>query len=73
MLEKIKNVLGGAVGICTTLFIATYLTAWSCNAIYASKFDLGALQNMYLTIIVPIIFKHGTDSVFNSNKGENPK
>jgi hypothetical protein len=73
MLNKIKTILGGAVGICTTLFIITYLTAWFCNALYASKFDLGALQNMYLTIIVPIILKHGTDSVFNSGKGEQPK
>lgn len=73
MLEKIKSLLGSAVNICTAFFVIVYLTAWISNALYASKFDLGALQGMYLTVCMPLILKHGTDSVFNSEKGVKPK
>lgn len=72
MLDKIKSLLGGAEQICTAFFIITYLLAWASNALYTSKFDLGALQGMYLTVIMPILLKHGTNSVFNSEKGKMP-
>lgn len=72
MLEKIKSLLGGAEQICTACFIVTYLLAWVSNALYASKFDLGALQGMYLTVIMPMLLKHGTNSVFNSERGQKP-
>lgn len=67
------KLLGGAVNICTALFIFIYLMAWTCNAVYSTKFDLGSLQGMYLTVIMPMLVKHGTDSIYNSAKGENPK
>jgi predicted phage tail protein len=73
MFNKINQCLGGAVNICTAFFVIIYLVAWSCNAIYALKFDLGALQSMYLTVIMPMLLKHGTDSIYNSNKGDMPK
>lgn len=64
--------LGGAVNICTALFLIIYLVAWACNAIYTSKFDLGSLQTMYLTVIMPMVLKHVTDSKYNSKEGEQP-
>lgn len=73
MLSKIKLAIGGAVNICTASFIVVYLIAWTCNAIYSLKFDLGALQGMYLTVIMPMLVKHGTDSVYNSEKGKMPE
>ena len=73
MLDKIKMLLGGAEQICTAFFIITYLLAWVSNALYSSKFDLGALQGMYLTVIMPMLLKHGTNSVFNSEKGKMPE
>ena len=72
MLDKIKSLLGGAEQICTAFFIITYLLAWASNALYTSKFDLGALQGMYLTVIMPMLIKHGTNSVFNSERGQKP-
>lgn len=72
MLNKIKELLGSAVNACTSLFIVVYLTGWYCNAVHSLKFDLSALQTMYLTVCMPLILKHATDSKYNSKEGEKP-
>lgn len=70
--REIIDFLGGPVWICTVLFILIYLSAWTANSLLNTKFDLPSLINMY-QFLLPKIAEHFINSVWNSEKGKDPR
>ena len=68
---KVKPWLANLAG-CTAFFVLIYLIAWVVNGIYQFHFDLNSLQNFYLMVVAKQQVQHGIDSVFNSQRGEQP-
>ena len=68
---KAKPWLANLAG-CTAFFVLIFLAAWIINGIYQTRFDLASLQNFYLMVVAKQQVQHGIDSVFNSQRGEQP-
>ncbi len=68
---KVKPWLANLAG-CTAFFVLIFLAAWIINGIYQTRFDLASLQNFYLMVVAKQQVQHGIDSVFNSQRGEQP-
>lgn len=69
--EKLKPWLIDLIS-CTAFFIVVYLIAWILNGLYQTKFDLSNLTNFYLMVVGKQQVQHGIDSIFNSQRGQNP-
>lgn len=69
------NILTSAVSssTITIAFVFSWITAWLLNSLKGMHFDLSALQNMYLAVIVPKVGIHGINSMFNSPAGTPPE
>lgn len=58
---------------CTAFFVVVFLVAWILNGMYNNiHFDLSSLTNFYLLIVGKQTASHTIDSVFNSDRGQQP-
>ena len=73
MLEKIKRYFTQESSIYTVLFAFLGVGGWAYNGMYATKFSLSDLMQIYGFIIAHLTVNHGIDSKYNSEIGVKPK
>ena len=56
----------------TGFFICIYLVGWVLNGYLKMNFDLGAITNLYMLVIVKDTTFHGINSFLNSPRGQMP-
>jgi uncharacterized membrane protein len=65
MIAKIWRYLTSNIGVYFALFVAIWLVAWVCNALYKTGFDLAKLEELAKFILG----KYITDSGLNTKFG----
>lgn len=72
MWQKIKNALTTQAGFYTGLFACLAVGGWLANGWLGKHFVIGDLMMIYGWIAGQLTVTHGINSVFNSQKGQQP-